>query len=133
RERPLLILLGCFAYTRQPAWPLSRLGVRHGLGFCVFSLACGLPSTTSAGDGSHLFGCLVGTTPQYDSPLPCMRDLLLIAFSLRSASLLAGSNGVSRFSRIEFLCMLGVSDSAGPVPRSRLARVAVLPSEGPTS
>jgi hypothetical protein len=26
----------------------------------------------------------------------------------------AGSNGVSRFSRMEFLCMPGVSDSAGP-------------------
>jgi len=31
----------------------------------------------------------------------------------------AGGDGVSRFSRMEFLCMLGVFDSAGP----RLARV----------
>src|SRR5437764_10148056 len=38
---------------------------------------------------------------------------------LPARTLPAGGNGVSRFSRIEFLCMHGVFDSAGP----RLARV----------
>ena len=38
---------------------------------------------------------------------------------LPARTLPAGGDGVSRFSRMEFLCMLGVFDSAGP----RLARV----------
>ena len=87
----------------------------------MFSLVSGLPSTTSAGGLPPLFGCFVGTMPLYDSPPPCMRDLSLIAFSLRPALLLAGGNGVSRFSRMEFLCMPGVFDSAGP----RRTRVGV--------
>ena len=69
----------------SPFGLLSRLGVRPGLGCRVFSLVCGLPSTTSAGDFSLLFGCFVGNMPQYDSPSPFMRDLPLIAFSLRPA------------------------------------------------
>src|ERR1022692_1584908 len=75
----------CFAASRtrsSPLSPLSRLGVRHGLGCCVFSLVNGLPSTASAGDDSLLFGCFVGTMPLYDSPPPCMRDLPLIAFQV---------------------------------------------------
>src|SRR5574342_629840 len=52
----------------SPLGPLPRLGVRHRLGCGVFSLASGLPSTTSAGDGSLLFGCFVGTMPLFDSP-----------------------------------------------------------------
>src|ERR1039457_4800622 len=59
----------------SPCDPQIRHRVRYGLGSGVFSLACGLPSTTSAGDLSLLFGCFASTTPQYDSPLPCMRDL----------------------------------------------------------
>ena len=74
----------------SPLGLLSRLGVRHRLGCCVFSLVFGLPSTTSAGDPSPLFGCFVGTMPQYDSPSPFMRDLPLIAFSLRPTVLLCG-------------------------------------------
>src|SRR5712692_2033031 len=110
-----------FAASRtraSPLGPLSRLGVRHGLGSCVFSLVGGLPSTTSAGGCPLWFGCFAGTTPLYDSPPPCMRDLSLIAFSLRPAYC-ADDHGASRFSRMEFLCMLGVFDSAGP----RLVRV----------
>jgi len=42
-----------------------------------------------------------------------MRDVPLIAFSLRPAPQGTGDDGVSRFSRKEFLCMLGVFDSAG--------------------
>src|SRR5215467_7375567 len=98
----------------SPLGLLSRLGVRPRLGCRVFSLVFGLPSTTSAGDPSPLFGCFVGTMPQYDSPPSFMRDLPLIAFSLRPTACLVGGGGVSRFSRLEFLCMLEVFDSAGP-------------------
>ena len=116
-----LNFLSLFAASRTRASPvgsLIRLGVRHKFGSCVFSLASGLPSTASANDVSLLFGCFVGSTPLYDSPLPCMRDLPLIAFSLRPA-LLAGGCGVSRFSRMEFLYVPGVFDSAGSPACSR--------------
>src|ERR1039458_3828532 len=58
----------------SPCDPQIRHGVRYGLGSGVFSLACSLPSTTSAGNLSLLFGCFASTTPKYDSPLPCMRS-----------------------------------------------------------
>ncbi len=77
-----------FAASRTRASPfgsLSRLGVRHEFGSCVFSLASGLSSTASAGDFAPLFGCFAGTTPLYDSPPPFMKDLPLIAFSFRPA------------------------------------------------
>src|SRR6516164_11836783 len=74
----------------SPLGLLSRLGVRPRLGCCVFSLVFGLPSTTSAGDPSLLFGCFVGTMPPYDSPSPFMKDLPLIAFSSRPTVLLGG-------------------------------------------
>ena len=81
----------------------------------MFSLVSGLPSTISAGGLPLLFDCFVGTMPLYDSPPPCMWVLWLIAFSHRSAALPPRTaTGVSRFSRMEFLCMHGVSDSAGP-------------------
>ena len=74
----------------SPLGLVSRLGVRPRLGSRVFSLVCGLPSTTSAGDFALLFGCFIGTMPQYDSPSPFMRDLPLIAFSLRPTVLRDG-------------------------------------------
>src|SRR5215471_6616268 len=74
----------------SPLCLLSRLGVRPRLGCRVFSLVFGLPSTTSAGDPSLLFGCFVGTMPQYDSPSSFMKDLPLIAFSPRPTVLLCG-------------------------------------------
>src|SRR5260370_9401023 len=90
REPHLLVLLRYFPPTYKPFDPLSRLCVRHWLDCSVFSLASGLSSTTSAGGLPPLFGCFVGTTPLYDSPgasarPPCMKDLPLIAFSLRPA------------------------------------------------
>ena len=91
-----LNFLSCLAASRtraSPLGPLSRLGVRHGVGSCVFSLASDLPSTASAGDLSLLFGRFVGTMPLYDSPLPCMRDSSLIAFSLRPAIPLRAATG----------------------------------------
>src|SRR5690242_17998820 len=112
----------------SPVSPLPRLGVRHEFGSRVFSLACGLSSTTSAGDCSPLFSCFAGTTPQYDSSPSFTGDLPLIAFSPRPAHLLAGDDEASRFSRMKFLRILGVSDSAGSMPHSRLPHDIVLPS-----
>jgi len=66
--------------------------------------------------------------PQYDSPVTFISALCLIGFSERPA-VLTGVTGVSRFSRMEFLCMLGVFDSAGPRRTSRYRAGAVLPSE----
>src|SRR5215468_169497 len=74
----------------SPFGLLSRLGARSRLGCCVFSLVCGLFSTASAGVSPPLFGCFVDTTPQYDSPPPNVRDLPLIAFSLRPTLLHGG-------------------------------------------
>src|SRR5215831_18573678 len=74
----------------NPLGLLSRLGVRSRLGCCVFSLARDLPSTTSAGVPSLLFGCFVGNMSQYDSPSSFMKDLPLIAFSSRPTLLLCG-------------------------------------------
>src|ERR1039457_6517404 len=64
----------------SPCDPQIRHGVRYGLGSGVFSLASGLPSTTPACGLPLLFGCFTSTTPLYDSPLPCMVVLSLIAF-----------------------------------------------------
>ena len=71
----------------SPLGLLSRLCVRSRLGCRVFSSVCGLFSTASAGGPPLLFDCFVDTMPQYDSPPSCMRDLPLIAFSLRPAQL----------------------------------------------
>src|SRR5262249_14418611 len=76
-------LLAASRTRSSPLDLVSRLGVRPRLGRRVFSLVCDLPSTPSAGDESLLFGCFVGTTSQYDSPLPFMKDLPLLAFSFR--------------------------------------------------
>jgi hypothetical protein len=72
--------------------------------------------------------CSAHTTPLYDSPPPFTKDLPLIAFSFRPADC-TGGDGVSRFSRMEFLCMHGVSDSAGPVQCSRIAHRLFWPSD----
>jgi hypothetical protein len=55
-----------------------------------------------------------GTRRSLDSPLPCLEDLMTHRLLLPARSPLAGGRGVSRFSRMEFLCMPGVFDSAGP-------------------
>ena len=74
----------------SPFGLLSRLCVRPRLGCRVFSLVCSLFSTASAGGPPLLFDCFVDTMLQYDSPPPCMKDLPLIAFSLRPAHLPGG-------------------------------------------
>src|SRR6266849_6015229 len=106
----------CFAASRtrsSPLRPLSRHGVRCELGSGVFSLVSGLPSTTSAVGFPLLFGCFVGTTPLYDSPALKRRaavrgGLMAHHLLLPARTLPAGGDGVSRFSRMEFLCMPGV-------------------------
>src|SRR6266540_4090385 len=51
--------------------------------------------------------------------------LMAHRFLLPARQLLAGGNGVSRFSRMEFLCMHGVFDSAGPRRTRGIARHVV--------
>ena len=110
----LLIRSGCLAHTLGPAWPETRLGVRLGLGSGAFSLANGLPSATSAGDGLLLFGCFVGTNAAIRLPAAVHEGLMAHRLLPPARQLPAGGHGISRFSRMEFLCMLGVFDSAGP-------------------
>jgi len=112
-NRNFLSLLAASRTRSSPLGPLTRLGVRPGLGFGVFSLVSGLPSPASAGGLPPLFGCFAGTMPRYDSPAAFISDLDLIGFSERPANS-AGATGGSRFSRMEFLRMLGVFDSTGP-------------------
>ena len=93
----------------------------------MFSLASSLPSTASAGGVPLLFGCFAGTMPLYDSPLPCMRDLSLIAFPLRPALLSRAAAGPPGSRAWSFSACLGSS-----TPRDcdvlALAHAALLPS-----
>src|ERR1017187_6853213 len=105
-----------FAASRtrsSPLGPLSRLGVRRELGSSVFSLVSGLPSTTSAGGSPLLFGCFAGTMPLYDSPLPCMEDLWLIAFSSRPVHYLRAAAGSPGSRAWSFSACLGSSTPRG--------------------
>ena len=97
----------------SPLRPLSRLGVRYELGSGVFSLVSGLPSTTSAGGCPLLFGCFVSTMPLYDSPLSCMEDLWLIAFSSRPAHYLRATAGPPGSRAWSFSACLGSSTPRG--------------------
>ena len=89
----------------------------------MFSLACVLPSPTSAVGpvtaGPSWFGWLMGTTTQSDSSPPCAPDVRLDAFSGRPAVLLSGDAEVSRFSCMKFLSVRGVYDYAGSATGSR--------------
>src|ERR1035437_7412750 len=87
--------------------------VRYGLGCSVFSSVNGLPSATSASGSPLLFGCFVGTTPWYDSPRPCMRDLPLIAFSLRPANCPRAPTGPPGSRARSFSACMGSSTPQG--------------------
>ena len=63
----------------------------------------------------------------YDSPLPCMQDLCFWLSPTGPRIVSADGSRVSRFSRVVFLCVHGVFDSAGP-RRTRITHVAMLPS-----
>src|SRR5262249_35191978 len=69
-----------------------------------------------------------GTTCSSDSPPPYMLAFRLVAFSSRSGVLLPDTDGVSRFSRMEFPDMPGVSDCAGSINGSPLSPSLILPS-----
>src|SRR5438270_12791149 len=129
REPHLPILLRCFPHTFQSAWP-------------AFPTLC--PALV------RLFRVLLGQRPflhnlRRRSPalvrllrryyaavrLPIAVHLGLIAHRfLPPARLLlaAGGNGASRFSRVEFLCMHGVYDSAGPLCTGIFSHTASCPS-----
>jgi hypothetical protein len=112
----------------SPLGPLSRLGVRHRLDCPMFSLVSGLSSTPSAGGLPPLFGCFAGTTPLYDSPLPCTWGLLLIAFPHRPAAfpLRAATGSLGSRTWSFYTCM----GSSTPQGRDALAlsHAALLPS-----
>ncbi len=101
----------------SPLDPLSRLCVRRWLDWPVFSLASGLSSTTSADGLPPLFGWLrryyaaVRLSAAVHEGLTAHRVLppARAAYCLRAAA-----TGSPRVSRLEFLCVRGVFDSAGP-------------------
>ena len=147
--------LSFFAASRtrsSPLDPLSRLCVRRWLDCSAFSLANRLPSTTSADGLPPLFGCFAGTTPLYDSSGLKRRALKRRALKRRALKrralkrraavrvgliahrllpparflAAAGGNKVFRFSRVEFLYMRRVFDSAGPRRARVIARRLLL-------
>ena len=84
----------------------------------MFSLVGRLPS--SANGFPLLFGHFVGTVRPSDSPATCMLDFWFMTFSNRPAhEVVTGVAGVSRFSGVEFPCMLGFSDCAESSGNSR--------------
>ena len=113
-EPPLPILLCCFAHTLQPAWPAfpARCPARVRL------LRVLLGQRPSLRNLRWRWLAFVRLLRRYYAAvrLPATVRVGLIAHRvLPPARLLpAGGCGVSRFSRIEFLCMPGVFDSAGP-------------------
>ena len=112
----------------SPIGPLVWLGVQHGLDCSAFSLVSGLSSTTSAGSFPLWFGCFAGISAAVRLPAAVHVGLIAHRFLPPARHLsTAGSNRVSRFSRMEFLYMPGVYDSAG-LRRTRIARAASWPS-----
>src|SRR5712664_182563 len=86
----------------------------------MFSLVGRLPSMPSANGFPFLFGHFVGTVRPSDSPATCMLDFWFMTFSNRPAhEIVTGVAGASRLSRMEFPCMLGVSDCAESFESSR--------------
>jgi len=80
-----------------------------------------------------LFGHFAGTTALSDSPLACMLDVELIAFSSRTGVPLPVTDGVSRFSRMEFSDMPGVCDCAEFTSGSRVSSLMLWPSASQNS
>jgi hypothetical protein len=96
----------------------------------MFSLARALPSPTSAGMTSPLFGWLTGTTARSDFSGACAPALWLLAFAGRSRSRSdRDAPEISRFSCMLFLSVPGFLDYAGPASYWRpiaTSRVAFL-------
>jgi hypothetical protein len=86
----------------------------------MFSLARALPSPTSAGMTSPLFGWFTGTTARSDFSGACAPALWLSAFAGRSRSESGrGAPEISRFSCLLFLSVPGFLDYAGPTDHWR--------------
>ncbi len=99
----------------SPFDSLSRLGVRHESGCTMFSLVSGLSSTASCGPPKAFVRLLRWYYAAVR--LPAAVHLGLIAHRLHPTVrvlLTTDGHGASRFSRVKFLCMHGVFDSAGP-------------------
>ena len=87
----------------------------------MFSLARTLPSPTSAGMTSPLFGWFIGTSARSDFSETCMPALWLPAFADRSR--LESSRDAPEISRFSCMLFLGVPrflDYAGPIGHSRM-------------
>ena len=94
-------------------------GTVSSSGPCLgISLADRLPSTCSACGPPPLFADFVGTMRPLDSPLPCMRDLWLIAFSPRPANCPRAATGSPGSRAWSFSACLG---SLTPRGRAALA------------
>ena len=96
-------------------FPLGVGRVREGT---EFSLTSALSSTTSAGACTPWFGGFIGITALCDSSAACLSGLWLLAFPDRSRFAREAPE-VSRFSCMQLLSVLGVSDYAGPLAGSR--------------
>jgi hypothetical protein len=108
----------CLSHTKQVAQPADP-ALSPGRGRLPDVLLGGcLPPMPSASGFPLLFGHFVGSTQPSDSPPACMLDFRLMAFSNRPATS-TGADWVSRFSRVEFPCMTGVSDCAESAECSR--------------
>src|SRR5437763_4059011 len=113
-ELQLLFLACCFAHTLQPAWP--ALPTRGSARVRLLRVLLGQrPSLHNLLRPSLAFVRLLRW--YYATVrLPTAVHLGLIAHRLLPAVRVVpttDSSGVSRFSRVEFLCMPGVFDSAG--------------------
>src|SRR5215467_3910208 len=86
----------------------------------MFSFARTVPSPTSAGMTSPLFGWFIGTSARFDFSETCMPALWLSAFAGRSRSESdRDAPEISRFSCMLCLSVPGFLDYAGPTDHLR--------------
>ena len=134
RQRWLQVRLGCVRLSLSCPFRLLHTFLSPGPRGITPAFGYGAPHSSARGTSTLPINALLSA--HYAAVrLPATVREGLIAHRVlpparRSA---AGGNGVSRFSRMKFLCMPGAFVSAGPSARSRIPRAAVLPSESPTS
>ena len=91
-----------------------------------------LPSANSAAEVPALFACVAGNTKSSDCPSAFMSAVPSERFADRPCRLpsgaVQGTDGISRFSRLECLRHARVYDSAAPSPCSPLSHGLMLPS-----
>ena len=108
---------------------IIRRCVRRRANCSTFFLVESLPSSDSAdASTAPLFAVVVSTTDSCDLPLACMSDLPSETFPDRSESCDLEANGLSRFSRLKYCCMLRFSDSAALVCVSPVSTHPIRPS-----